>query len=315
MAQTINETEPNDFINNSGVITISSIGDYAGNVSMIDYSSDRDFWILSHGSTSIDLKFSTTVYNWDIVFVLECYTDASYSNFESNQIWNGGDNPPLIDLNPERYYVIKVFNNNNDYDNTLTYTVMVEDGVLPVELTSFYSQIKGNAVTLNWNTTTEVKNYGFDIERKNKKGSWKKIGFVEGAGNSNSPKSYSFIDKNVTDGVYLYRLKQIDTDGSYEYSNEIDVTIKTTDKFALKQNYPNPFNPSTKIEYSIPYSENVLIKVYDVLGREVETLLNEYKNAGTYEIEFNATELTSGLYFYKIISGNKTETRKMMLVR
>lgn len=83
----------------------------------------------------------------------------------------------------------------------------------------------------------------------------------------------------------------------------------------MKQNYPNPFNPSTKIEYSIPYSENVLIKVYDVLGREVETLLNEYKNAGTYEIEFNATELTSGLYFYKIISGNKTETRKMMLVR
>ncbi|MEW6509232.1 MAG: T9SS type A sorting domain-containing protein [Bacteroidota bacterium] len=123
------------------------------------------------------------------------------------------------------------------------------------------------------------------------------------------------MDKNVTSGNYSYRLKQIDTDGSYEYSKEIEVYITTPNEFSLEQNYPNPFNPTTKIKYTIPNSEKVLIKVYDVLGREAKTLLNEYKDGGTYEIEFDASNLTSGLYFYKIISGNKTETRKMMLVR
>lgn len=204
-----------------------------------------------------------------------------------------------------------------DYNivNESSLKLYLNSSELPVELISFTANVSKEIVVLKWQTATEVNNYGFEIERKRINGNWNKIGFVEGSGNSNSPKSYSFIDKNVTSGKYSYRLKQIDTDGSYEYSNEIEVTIKTTDKFALKQNYPNPFNPSTKIEYSIPYSENVLIKVYDVLGREVKILLDEYKTSGTYEIEFDANELTSGLYFYKIISGNKTETRKMMLIR
>jgi len=186
---------------------------------------------------------------------------------------------------------------------------------LPVELVSFIASIKNNVVELQWQTATEVNNYGFEIECKLKNGNWNKIGFVQGAGNSNSPKSYSFTNNNVRSGVYIYRLKQIDIDGSYKYSNEIEVILTAPKEFSLSQNFPNPFNPTTIIKYSIPNSEKVLIKVYDVLGREVKTLLDEYKDTGTYEIEFNASNLTSGLYFYKITSGKYSEVKKMLLVR
>lgn len=116
-------------------------------------------------------------------------------------------------------------------------------------------------------------------------------------------------------GDYTYRLKQIDKNGNYKYSPEIQVTLGSPKGYNISQNYPNPFNPSTKIKYSIPASEKVLIKVFDVLGREVTTLLNEYKESGTYEIEFNARNLSSGLYFYKLTSGNYSETKKTILQR
>ncbi len=192
---------------------------------------------------------------------------------------------------------------------------VVIDGSLPVELTSFAANIIDENVILNWQTATEVNNYGFEVQRSEVGSQWEKIGFVEGHGNSNSIHEYSFFDNNVTGGAYLYRLKQIDTDGRYEYSKEIEVKIENVTEFSLSQNFPNPFNPTTKIKYSIPNSENVALKVYDMLGREVKTLVDGYKNAGTHEIDFDATELTSGLYFYKIVAGNYSGTRKMMLVR
>jgi hypothetical protein len=327
IAQTVEETEPNDNIFESGVITISSIGDYTGSVSVIDYISDRDLWILSHGSTSIDLKFSTTVYNWDIVFILECYTDASYSNRESYQIWNGGDNPSLINLNPERYYVFKVFNNNNDYDNTLTYTITVEDGVLPVELISFTANVVNNTVELNWQTATEVNNYGFNVERSWTSSAplWEKIGFVQGYGNSNSPKSYSFEDINPQYGKLQYRLKQIDFDGKFEYSDVVEVAVAAPAKFELMQNYPNPFNPSTTISYTIPNVEtlhgvslqHVTLKVYDLLGREVAVLVNELQQAGAYIVQLstNIYPLSSGIYFYKLTAGSFSAAKKFLLLK
>jgi hypothetical protein len=161
-----------------------------------------------------------------------------------------------------------------------------------------------------------VNNYGFEVERTSLQNiNWEKIGFVQGHGNSNSPKEYSYADKPLGGNEFKYRLKQIDFDGQFEYSPEVKVKLDVPAEFSMKQNFPNPFNPTTKIEYAIPSDNLVQIKVYNVLGMEVATLLNEQKQAGTYNIEFNASSLASGIYFYKIISGKYSEIKKMILLR
>ena len=190
---------------------------------------------------------------------------------------------------------------------------------VPVELTSFTASVKDNQVLLKWRTATEVNNYGFEILRYAQDDEWNLLGFVDGHGNSNSPKQYSFTDKNPIGGsVFIYRLKQIDNDGKYEYSDEIEVEI-ILDEFALYQNYPNPFNPSTKIRYQIPQESKVIIKLYDILGAEVITLLNEKKEPGIYEIDFNAQStaggLPSGIYIYRLVADGFIETKKMVLLR
>jgi len=204
---------------------------------------------------------------------------------------------------------------------------------VPVELISFTGKVDGSKVVLEWKTATEINNYGFEIERSLtplSKGegasAWLKIGFVNGNGSTAEEKSYSFVDKNLEYGKYLYRLKQIDLDGSYKYSNEVEVQIQPV-KYSLEQNYPNPFNPSTKITYSIPavgtsvgtslmkFLQFVQLKVYDVLGNEVATLVEEYREAGRYEITFNASDLASGMYLYILKAGDFVETKKMILVR
>lgn len=185
---------------------------------------------------------------------------------------------------------------------------------LPVELTSFTSKLIINKVQLNWSTKTETNNYGFDVERK-VNGDWQKIGFVEGNGNSNSPKEYSFIDRNLFGGnKYNYRLKQIDNDGQFDYSQVIEV-LNVPTSFELFQNYPNPFNPETRIRYQLPFETKVVIKVYNILGSEVLELVNEKKEAGIYEVNFNASSLASGIYLYKIITDNFVSTKKMTLLK
>ncbi len=209
---------------------------------------------------------------------------------------------------------------------------------LPVELSTFSASIVGSSIKLNWKTESEVNNYGFDVERTTSpksppsqggedevRGGWEKIGFVNGNGNSNSPKNYSFEDKNVLSGKYSYRLKQIDNDGKFEYSKEIQVDLGAPKKFELSQNYPNPFNPSTKISYTLPVDSRVSLKVYDILGNLVETLVDEQKQAGYYEVNFsalggsasggNATNLSSGIYFYSISADNFNQTKKMILLK
>ena len=200
------------------------------------------------------------------------------------------------------------------------------DFPLPVELTSFTAKIINWNVRLDWITSTEVDNYGFEILRSTQNDSvWEKIGFVEGHGNSNSPKHYSFIDDKVTGGSkFKYRLKQIDTDGDYEYSEAVEVGM-IPDAFALYQNFPNPFNPATTIRFTIPEKvrgekREVTLKVYDILGKVIATVINEERTAGVYEIEFNATNLPSGIYFYRFQASSPkglafTETKKMILMK
>ena len=191
---------------------------------------------------------------------------------------------------------------------------------VPVELTSFTANVRENKVMLEWLTATEVNNYGFEIEKQTGSkqsvlGNWEMIGFIEGHGNSNSPKQYSFTDKHLIGGsLFKYRLKQIDNDGTYEYSDEIEVEIIPVE-FALYQNYPNPFNPSTKIRYQLPQESKVIIKIYDILGSEVITLLNEKKEAGVYEVDFNASQLSSGTYIYRLVADGFVETKKMVLMK
>ncbi len=188
--------------------------------------------------------------------------------------------------------------------------------VLPVELTSFTAELKNNSVELYWTTATEVNNYGFNVEHRIENGEWNKIGFVQGHGNSNSPKEYSFTDSPLGGINFKYRLKQIDFDGTSEYSDEIEVNLIPPSRLTLVQNYPNPFNPTTNISFEIPVKSNVVIKIYNVIGSEVADLLNEEKLPGRYQVEFNASYLPSGIYFYSINAGNlKPIMKKMILLK
>ncbi|MCL5030727.1 MAG: T9SS type A sorting domain-containing protein [Bacteroidetes bacterium] len=217
------------------------------------------------------------------------------------------------------------------------YNYLKFDSELPVELTSFAANVFNSSVQLKWQTATEVNNYGFEIQRLNpphnplpggeekypshnplpggeEKG-WVKIGFVNGNGNSNSSKDYSFVDKNISSGKYSYRLKQIDNNGAYKYSNVVEVSFMKPTEFALNQNYPNPFNPSTVISFSIPEDSHVMLKLYDMLGREVQTLINENRKAGTHNINFYADNLSNGVYLYKLTAGNYSDIKKMIILK
>ena len=189
-------------------------------------------------------------------------------------------------------------------------------GVLPVEMNSFSSFVRGRDVTLFWSSDKEMNNAGFDIERASQPGSWYKVGFVSGYGNSNSLNYYSYSDRGLATGKYYYRLKQTDINGNFEYfnlNNEVNIGIPA--KFELSQNYPNPFNPSTNLEFGIPDLGFVSLKVYNASGREVATLVNELKAAGYYTVNFNASGLSSGVYFYTISAGDFNVTKKMLLVK
>lgn len=188
-------------------------------------------------------------------------------------------------------------------------------GVLPVELTYFTGQAENQKIVLKWKTASELNNNGFEIQRKDSKSDFRTIGFVQGGGTTSIPKEYFYSDYNLSSEKYFYKLKQIDFNGRYEYSNVIEIDFLSIDKFTLEQNFPNPFNPSTKIIYQLPLANEVSLKVYDVLGNEVATIVNEYKEAGRYEAQFNGSELTSGIYFYELKTGKYTENKKMIILK
>jgi len=210
---------------------------------------------------------------------------------------------------------------NNDATTVLVswekiFDAIAANGGLPVELTSFSASVKNSEVTLNWETATEVNNYGFYIERAIGNSDWLALGFVEGHGNSNSPKYYIFSDTNIVQsGKYHYRLKQIDNDGTFEYSNVITVNVSVPDKFFLNQNYPNPFNPQTRIDYTLPEQQNVSLRVYNTLGELVKELVNEVKEAGSYTVTFNASNLPSGIYIYRIQTESFAVNKKMTFLK
>ena len=186
---------------------------------------------------------------------------------------------------------------------------------LPVELTAFNAEMISNYVELNWETASELNNRGFEIERSVEKNRWDIIGFVEGNSTTSESNRYYFIDNLPLEGKNYYRLKQIDMDGTFSYSSVVEVEYIPAYKYALQQNYPNPFNPSTNINYSLASDEYISLKVYDMLGREVRSLVDEYQSKGTYKVVFDSQNLPSGFYIYKLQTGSFAQTRKMMLLR
>jgi hypothetical protein len=196
---------------------------------------------------------------------------------------------------------------------------VIGSGVVPVELLSFAASVNETDVTLNWSTATETNNSGFQVERSNGS-TYDVVGFVAGHGTTTEIQNYSFVDQNVQSGTYTYRLKQIDYNGQFEYSNSIEVEVVGVKEFALGQNYPNPFNPSTKISFSLAVDSKVSLKVFDVLGQEVATLVNGQLTAGSQEVSFDASSLNSGVYFYRIdAEGNDgqkfSSVKKMILTK
>jgi len=285
-------------LNNSGNWAITRTKGWSGNSGAFNNNTVTDVpQILNSSSTNI---FTTPQHASANSFAF--YTSNSAAGALLGANWNTGN--PSSGATPAA---------GNGGDNSTWINT-----VLPVELSSFSASIINNGVRLTWRTETEVNNYGFEIERKTKivRGeTWGKIGFVEGHGNSNSPKEYSFIDDGITSGKYAYRLKQIDNDGTFEYSRIIEIDVDVPLEFELSQNYPNPFNPTTTIKYSLPVTAIVKLSVFNVLAEEVQILINEKKAAGVYTINFNASQLNSGIYFYKLEAENFLKVRKMNLLK
>ena len=168
---------------------------------------------------------------------------------------------------------------------------------------------------LSWKTTSESNNHGFEIQRSKDNIRFEKIGFIAGSGTTSTPRSYEFTDINVQVGFYYYRLKQIDNDGTVCLTEAQMLEVIAPRTYALKQNFPNPFNPSTEIVYQLKESGKVTLKVYNILGREIKTLVNTYQEAGTHRLTFDATGFPSGVYFYRIRVNDFDNVRKMAILK
>jgi hypothetical protein len=222
------------------------------------------------------------------------------------------------------------------FDNNSGFGLIQADAainsLLPVELVSFIASVDHLNSILRWETATEINNFGFEIERRiigdkdlastnngntTKTLVWSKASFVSGSGTSNSPKNYSFTDRNLHPGRYAYRIKQIDQDGTFKYSQSVEVEVGLVPKvLTLSQNYPNPFNPMTTIEFTLAEDSKVSLKVFDMLGREVAMLMSRELKAGVLHQEtFDVSKLSSGMYIYRLQTGNKSLVKKLMVLK
>ncbi|MBI9070062.1 MAG: T9SS type A sorting domain-containing protein [Melioribacteraceae bacterium] len=265
----------------SGVVTVNADFNYTVDLAAYDLpsSSYTDVALLVfniiHPTGSADLAW--------VIGVNDNYVTDFEGTAQANNSFNGGYNSPL-----------------------------------PVELIAFEANPSEEGIALNWQTATEINNYGFEIERtvvNEEEKEWTKIDFVEGHGNSNSPKDYSFVDKYPTGGIkFAYRLKQVDIDGGYEYSDEVEVDF-TPKELVVQQNFPNPFNPTTSIRFSLPKASKVSLEVFNILGESVAVLVDDVKEAGYHQVRFNASRLASGYYIYRLVSNGEVFVKKMLLLK
>ena len=196
---------------------------------------------------------------------------------------------------------------------------VVPDFELPVELTMFTASVEygtfAEEVKLEWRTVGETNNHGFEVQKSLDNKSYEKIGFINGAGSTNNAQSYQFFDENVKTGTYFYRLRQIDYNGTSTTSDAQKVNVAPPQTYELSQNFPNPFNPTTEIIFRVKEENKVTIAVYDILGREVAMLVNKNMEAGTHRITFDGRNLASGMYLYRMKSGDYSAVKKMALIK
>jgi len=237
---------------------------------------------------------------------------CSFGELQSGIGWNWaptyGDPPPSTQDVQEGFV-----------DPVAYYQTIVTDDIIPVELMSFTFQVNENDVTLNWQTATETNNQGFEVQRKTN-GEFLTIGFLNGYGTTTESHSYTFVDENLAPGQYTYRLKQVDYDGTATYFNELMTEVEPPVEFSLAQNYPNPFNPSTKISFGLAVDSKVTLTVYNLLGETVATLVNSNMAAGNHDVVFDAANVNSGVYFYRLeangVDGSQfTSVKKMILTK
>jgi hypothetical protein len=259
----------------------------------------------------------------DMSAVVTCQYDPSDVTGNENNLWGGKTEPQgtwtrlgLVD--PFKHLITGTITNFGDF-------TAGEFDAMPVELTSFTVLYDGEANILNWTTATETNNYGFEIERASsrqvgttpRQGEWEIIGFIEGNNTSTEKHEYQFVDKNIQDRVYFYRLRQIDLDGTATYSNTVKVETGNVPKgFVLYQNYPNPFNPKTIISFGSSKKTKAKLVIFNQLGQELETIFNGIIEANEIKkINFDASDYAGGVYFYKLITPEWTSTKKMVLLK
>jgi len=230
----------------------------------------------------------------------------AFSSTLGLQILQGFTNYSDLDL-----AVISIFNNGGA-------GFSLPNNYLPVELTSFTADVNGRNVEINWTTASETGNTGFFIQRNGSNNIWTDLGFQAGNGTTSQQHTYSFEDKNLAPGKYLYRLKQVDVNGKITYSSNINASVDIPKSFYLSQNYPNPFNPSTKIDYQIPVDSRIKLELFSITGEKIGDLINDFQPAGNYSIIFNSVSfkhLSSGIYFYRLTAGGFISTKKLVLLK
>ena len=301
---------------------------YLGNAGLKLYSSEQDYTGLAamHPETP------------DLIYISSTYDPRDNSFLTKHEIFKGvtrdsgatwewtpiTENSTVDNLRPivpkwENYKTALIWFRGTYYSaqniNAKIVGIITNEAItLPVELTNFSATVEGISVNLKWETKSEINNNGFEIQKFTNK-YWHPIGFIKGQGTTTKSSSYSFLDKNITGDRLKYRLKQIDFEGSFKYSKTIELNLNIASDFALNQNYPNPFNPTTKIKWQSPIDGIQTLKVYDVLGNEVATLVNEFRSSGKYEITFDANNLSSGIYYYTLTSGKFKQSKKMIFMK
>ncbi|GIK59305.1 MAG: hypothetical protein BroJett017_01950 [Ignavibacteriota bacterium] len=294
----------------TGVSKIRSIPIDLPNNQLINYSFNfyLDWYANPSGIITVAITYDGGATSTPI------YTETNPTGNVGPTLISGSFTTPAAgsaDVQIEIMYDGYSFNIDNIYWDNLTLSYIV-----PVELTSFTAASENGEVHLKWTTATETNNQGFEILRSagnNKE--WQNAGYAAGFGTTTEPKSYSFVDSKLDAGEYTYRLKQIDFDGTVTYSEEVKVEVEIPLVYSLEQNYPNPFNPSTTIKYSLSEDGFVKLSVYNLLGEEVTTLVNNEQKAGRYEVNFDASKLASGIYMYRLESNNFLSIKKMILLK
>ena len=274
----------------------------------------------SNTSTYYMYIFGGDMFSWEIGYATSSNINGPWTKNPTNpnftttpSAWDSYfvASPCVIyDINTNTY---KMWYNGSNAPGGGKIGLATSDVVVPVELTSLTAEAMDQKVILRWSTATELNNNGFEIQRKIAESDFATVGFVRGEGTTTNQREYSFVDKDLVDGKYFYRLKQIDYNGTYEYSNVIEVDVRSLNEYALEQNYPNPFNPITTIGYVLKEKSNAKIILLNAIGEEVTVLVNEEQDKGFHKVDFNASNLPSGVYFYRLQAESFFKTKKMIL--